>query len=68
MEALRDSKALIVEELQLATEETLNAPYDQARQQTVADGISGLHRVETYHVGQLEILRRVSRGRDSFPQ
>lgn len=67
MKALRDSQALIKDELQLATEKTLNGLYDQARQQTVADRISGLHWHETYHVGQLEILRQVSRERDSFP-
>jgi hypothetical protein len=45
----------------------LVAIYNEDKGQTVADRISGLHWHETYHVGQLEILRQVSGEKKPFP-
>jgi hypothetical protein len=45
----------------------LEALYDEERGQTRFDRIEGLHWHETYHLGQLEILRQVSSERESFP-
>jgi hypothetical protein len=37
--------------------------YNEERQQTVGDRIAGLHWHETYHTGQLDILRQLA-GKD----
>lgn len=53
--------------------EALNAPYGNddnttaAKRTTVADRIAGLNWHETYHVGQLEILRQVGSEKPAFP-
>ncbi len=49
------------------SQEALNMPYGEDREQTVGSRIAYLHWHETYHVGQLEILRQVSGEREAFP-
>lgn len=41
--------------------------YNEERNQSIGDRIAGLHWHETYHVGQLEILRQVNGEREAFP-
>ena len=65
--ALDDSQARIKAALQMISPERLSAIYDKERQRTVADLIAGLHWHETYHTGQLEVLRQVSAERKPFP-
>jgi hypothetical protein len=48
-------------------DDLLQTLYDEERGQTRFDRIEGLHWHETYHLGQLEILRQVSSERESFP-
>lgn len=64
---LDDSQEKIIQGLQLVADDELTALYDEERGQTVLDRIEGLHWHETYHLGQLEILRQVSAERESFP-
>lgn len=65
--ALDASQAEISQGLQTAGEDELAALYDSERKQTVLERIEGLHWHETYHLGQLEILRQVSAEKESFP-
>lgn len=65
--ALDDTQVRIIEALHSAGRTQLETIYNEAARQTVADRIAGLHWHETYHTGQLEILRQVSRERDPFP-
>lgn len=65
--ALDDSQARIKAALQMITPERLAVVQDEERQRTVADLLAGLHWHETYHTGQLEILRQVSGERKAFP-
>ncbi len=65
--ALESSQASIVQAVETANEADLEAFYDEDKGVTVADRIEGLHWHETYHVGQLEILRQVSGEREAFP-
>ncbi len=53
--------------LQEISDGDLLAIYDKERDQSVLERIEGLHWHETYHVGQLEILRQVSAERPAFP-
>lgn len=53
--------------LQQAGDDLFEAPSGEEREQTRFDRIEGLHWHETYHLGQLEILRQVSSERESFP-
>lgn len=49
------------ERIQSALENAdLNAIYNEEHNQTVADRIAGLHWHETYHTGQLELLRQLA--------
>jgi uncharacterized damage-inducible protein DinB len=50
-----------------ASDETLNALYDKERGTTIADRIAGLNWHETYHMGQLEILRQAAGELPAFP-
>ena len=61
------SQAALIEALEAAKTENLAEIVDDQRKQSVADKLTGLHWHETYHVGQLEILRQVSGDRESFP-
>ncbi len=50
-----------------ASDEALNALYDTERQITVAQRIEGVQWHETYHTGQLEILRQAGSEKPAFP-
>lgn len=63
LSAVSESQARIESGLQNATDDKLSAPVSEENGQTVADRISGLHWHETYHLGQLEILRQAA-GKD----
>ena len=65
--ALDDSQAAISAGMQAATEADLAAPYSAGSNQNVLQRIEGLLWHETYHLGQLEILRQVSAERSPFP-
>lgn len=61
--AVNESQARIERALQSAADDQLSAIYSAEHGQTVADRIRGLHWHETYHLGQLEILRQAA-GKD----
>lgn len=61
--AVDDSQARIVAALNSMAPDGLTAIYDEERQLTRDDRLSFLHWHETYHVGQLEILRQLA-GKD----
>ena len=61
--AANESQSRIEAALQSASADQLNAHYSDGDGQTVADRIGGLHWHETYHLGQLEILRQAA-GKD----
>jgi len=67
MQVLDSSQQALVEGLAATSPEDLAELFDEKREQRVGDRIAGLHWHETYHVGQLEILRQVSREREDFP-
>ncbi len=67
LQMLDISQAALVEALEAAKTEALAEIVDDQRKQSVSDKLAGLHWHETYHVGQLEILRQVSGDRESFP-
>ena len=50
-----------------ASDETLSALYDAERGTTIAERIAGLNWHETYHMGQLEILRQAGGELPAFP-
>jgi hypothetical protein len=60
LQALDDALTRLTTALPQATPERLGAIYNAERQQTVGDRIAGLHWHETYHTGQLEILRQLA--------
>lgn len=60
LERLKESQERITAVLQTTPPNTLAAIYDEERQLTVGDRVAGLHWHETYHVGQLEILRQLA--------
>jgi hypothetical protein len=59
LDAIRESNSRIAAALEQAAPEALTAIYSEEHQQTVADRIDGLHWHETYHTGQLELLRQL---------
>ncbi|MDX1415017.1 MAG: DinB family protein [Candidatus Promineifilaceae bacterium] len=65
--ALDASQERISKGLSAASDEDLAAIFDESRNVTVGSRIAGLHWHETYHVGQLEILRQVNVEREAFP-
>ncbi len=67
VQLLEESQNQIAQGLNAATDQELAALFNEERGQTVEDRISGLHWHETYHLGQLEILRQVHRELDPFP-
>lgn len=67
LDALSELQTSLVEGLMTVSQEALNMPYGEDREQTVGSRIAYLHWHETYHVGQLEILRQVSGEREAFP-
>lgn len=58
--AIQESQKRIEAGLQQATAEQLAKIFNEEHQQTVADRIAGLHWHETYHTGQLELLRQMA--------
>ncbi len=58
--AVDDSQNRIIAALEKATAEDLAAIYNEEHKFTVADRLEFLHWHETYHVGQLEILRQLA--------
>jgi len=67
LQLLDASQKALVEGLEKVSPEALAEIYDESREQSVGDRLAGQHWHETYHVGQLEILRQVSGERESFP-
>lgn len=67
LQAMQESQERIAQCLTAVTDEELGEMYNEERGQTVQDRIAGLHWHETYHVGQLEILRQVHREQKPFP-
>lgn len=61
------SQTRLSEALEPMTDETLAVVVDDQNGQRVGDRLAGFHWHETYHVGQLEILRQVSGEREAFP-
>jgi hypothetical protein len=66
VQAIDESQARLAAGLGQASAETLNAIYNEERNQTVADRIAGLHWHETYHTGQLELLRQLAGTNDAI--
>lgn len=60
MRMLDESQERIAAALTAAGPERLEAIYSQEHNQTVGGRIAGLHWHETYHTGQLEILRQLA--------
>lgn len=58
--AITDSQTRIENALQTADPARLAAIYSEKRNQTVAERIAWLHWHETYHTGQLELLRQLA--------
>ena len=67
LQILDASQTALVGGLEAVSAEALEELYDDQRKQSVEDRLAGLHWHETYHVGQLEILRQVSGEREAFP-
>ena len=65
--AFDQSQSEISHGLHDSADDDLAAIQAEQREQTVLEQIEGLHWHETYHLGQLEILRQVSAKRESFP-
>ncbi|MCP4360541.1 MAG: DinB family protein [Chloroflexi bacterium] len=63
--AIDQSNERIATGLQNTPVETLTAIYNKERNQTVAERIAGLHWHETYHTGQLELLRQLAGKNDT---
>jgi uncharacterized damage-inducible protein DinB len=63
LQALDEALSRLTTALQQVSPDRMAAIYNAERQQTVGDRIAGLHWHETYHTGQLEILRQLA-GKD----
>lgn len=63
LQALDEAQERLAAALPQASSERLAVMYNEERQQTVGDRIAGLHWHETYHTGQLDILRQLA-GKD----
>jgi uncharacterized damage-inducible protein DinB len=60
LEILDETQERIIAILSEIPEERLAEIYDEERGTTIGDRIAGLHWHETYHTGQLEILRQLA--------
>ena len=67
LQLLDVSQKALINGLEIATPEALAEIYDESKEQSVGDRLAGEHWHETYHVGQLEILRQISGEREAFP-
>ena len=65
MGILDETQDRIIAILSEIPEARLAEIYDEQRATTVGDRIAGLHQHETYHIGQLEILRQLAGKNDS---
>ncbi|MCB8943700.1 MAG: DinB family protein [Ardenticatenaceae bacterium] len=64
---LHQSTERITAAITNASDHTLNSLFDAERGTTIADRIAGLNWHETYHIGQLEILRQAAGELPAFP-
>jgi methionine salvage enolase-phosphatase E1 len=60
IEAVQTSQNKIESGLAAATPKALAVIFDEEHNTTVLDRIKGLHWHETYHTGQLELLRQLA--------
>ena len=67
MDALLTSQSSLANGLVAATDAEMTRIVDADRDLTLKDRLKALHWHETYHLGQLEILRQVSREQDPYP-
>lgn len=67
LNTLEKSQEALVGGLQAIPTEVLSEKLGDQNKQSIAEMIAGLHWHETYHLGQLEILRQVSGDREAFP-
>lgn len=67
MAALESGQEALNNAIAQASSSDLDLLYDAGRRQSVRARIEGLQWHETYHIGQLEILRQVSGEREPFP-
>jgi hypothetical protein len=66
LSALDEGQERIAAILQHCSVDDLAVIYNDERRQTVSDRIAGLHWHETYHVGQLELLRQLASKNDAI--
>lgn len=64
-QALDEAQERLAAALPQASPEQLSKIFNEERQQTVGDRIAGLHWHETYHTGQLDILRQLAGKNDA---
>lgn len=67
LQALNESQARLTASLRDVSDSALAGVYDAERGTSIGDRLQGLHWHETYHLGQLEILRQVAKERPAFP-
>lgn len=60
LHALTQSQATIIDTLAAMSDDDLDRVINAEKQTTLGDSISFLHWHETYHVGQLELLRQLT--------
>ena len=65
LQALDEAQERLAAALPQASPEQLSKIFNEERQQTVGDRIAGLHWHETYHTGQLDILRQLAGKNDA---
>ena len=58
--ALDDSQERLLAALETVTDETWQTIFSEAHDMTIGDRLDGLHWHETYHTGQLNILRQIT--------
>jgi uncharacterized damage-inducible protein DinB len=68
LDGLKETQTRILTGLENASEEFLNTIYDTEYGQTLADHIAFLHWHESYHTGQLELLRQLAGTDDTVIQ
>jgi len=67
LDLLNSSLAGLQTAVATASDAILNALYDEKRQTTITERIDGVQWHETYHTGQLKILRQASSENPPFP-
>lgn len=67
IEALEQTQDALQRALSMTSDEQMQAIFDADKGVTVGQRLEGLHWHETYHLGQLEILRQVGAEREPFP-